>query len=76
MPGFRTDGGEMRERKSWGKTVGKSPLGSGFMRPILSGFACFPISPESQPVPTLLQATILKWGRGCQPPAGPRKLHK
>lgn len=29
MPGFWTDRGEMRERKSWGKMVGKSPLGSG-----------------------------------------------
>lgn len=76
MPGFGTGGGEMRERKSWGKTVGKSPLGSGFTRPILSGFACFPIFPESQPVPTLLHATVLKWGRGYQPLTGPRKLCK
>lgn len=64
----------MRERKSWGKTVGKFPWEVGSRGLILSGL---PVSifPESQACAYTPPCNSLKVGcRGGQPLTGPRKL--
>lgn len=47
--------GEMRERKSWGKTVGEVSMGSGFTRP---SSVALPVSPFSQKASLCLHSSI------------------
>lgn len=67
MSEFGMDGGKNEEKreKKWGKTEDSIPWEVGWeIHP--QQLCLLPHFPESQPVPTLLQATGLKWGRGCQ----------
>lgn len=55
----------MGRDEGWYPSGGKSGVPSTAPLPVSQVFT------QSQPVLTLLQATILKWGRGCQLLAGP-----